>query len=132
MLDSLLLALWGFGSLPFRAALGVIHVLEGIAEQLFLIGAMRTPPRAVHASAFRTQAFCESVKGADLAIGKIVVATPGRPQQDQDAYDPDPARAGFWLASLFPLFAEFRHAVEVFIPRRSAPPAARPKFDNAG
>ena len=38
--------------LTFYSTLGVVHVLKRIAEVLFLLGAVRTPPRAIHPESF--------------------------------------------------------------------------------
>lgn len=74
VLDSGLLAGIVFGALPGCAALDVIHVLESITKQFFLVGAVRAPPRPVHLRAAFRDTLRESIQSADwLAIvGKII------------------------------------------------------------
>jgi hypothetical protein len=44
------------------AALDVIHILEGRSEDLFLIGAMRTPEKAIHSCLLGANALREYVE----------------------------------------------------------------------
>lgn len=95
MLDACLLARVIHRALPFRAAFGVIHVLECITEFFFLLGAVRTPPRAIHARTFGADALSKTVESAGIAVIEIVVRTPSCDQNHDYENDPAPAWARF-------------------------------------
>src|SRR6185437_5051957 len=66
-----------FCFLPFRAALDVIDILEGVAEKFFLVGAVRAPPRSVHFCPALGYTLGESIQCAHwLAIVSKIVSCP--------------------------------------------------------
>lgn len=108
-----------FCSLPGRAALDVIDVLEGVPKEFFLVLAMWAPPCPVHLRTALIHTFCEAIQGADrLAIVSEMI---NRPCHDCDrCSDNQPFQS--WRRFRV-VCACVRHS-GILIPRHSARPAA--------
>lgn len=96
-----------FCSLPLRAALNVVNILEGESEKVFLIGTMRAPPGPIHLGAAFGHALCEAIQCADrLAVVSEIINCPCDDHERDKNSQPFQSR---WCLGAWYFFVRARH-----------------------